>query len=122
MFFSIGGTSAQKEAAAKFLNFFVTDKDASLLLGVERGIPCSKAVRENLAPTLDEQSQIALNFVSNLGPLLGKLPPSPPAAAGEIDSSLFRTLSQEVAFGAKTPEVAGPELVKGATDILNRAA
>lgn len=122
MFFSIGGTSAQKEAAAKFLNFFVTDKDASLLLGVERGIPCSKAVRENLAPTLDEQSQIALNFVSNLGPLLGKLPPSPPAAAGEIDSSLFRTLSQEVAFGAKTPEAAGPELVKGATDILNRAA
>lgn len=122
MFFSIGGTSAQKEAAAKFLNFFVTDKDASLVLGVERGIPCSKAVRENLAPTLDEQSQIALNFVSNLGPLLGKLPPSPPAAAGEIDSSLFRTLSQEVAFGAKTPEAAGPELVKGATDILNRAA
>lgn len=122
MFFSIGGTSAQKEAAAKFLNFFVTDKDASLVLGVERGIPCSKAVRENLAPTLDEQSQIALNFVSNLGPLLGKLPPSPPAAAGEIDSSLFRTLSQEVAFGAKTPEAAGPELVKGATDILSRAA
>lgn len=122
MFFSVGGTSANKEAAAKFLNFFVTDKDASLVLGVERGIPCSKAVRDNLAPTLDEQSQVALNFVSNLGPLLGALPPSPPAAAGEIDASLFRILSQEVAFGAKTPEDAGPELVKGAMDILSRAA
>lgn len=122
MFFSVGGSSAQQEAAAKFISFFVNDPAASLVLGVERGIPCSKAVRDALAPTLDEQSQVALNFVSNLGPLLGALPPSPPAAAGEIDSSLFRILSQEVAFGSKSPEDAGPELVKGATDILNRAA
>ena len=122
MFFSIAGTSKSKEEAAKFLSFFVNDQAASKVLGVERGIPCSKAVRDALAPTLDEQSQIALNFVANLGPLLGALPPSPPAAAGEIDASLFRTLGQEVGFGAKTPEQAGPELVKGATDILNRAA
>ena len=79
-------------------------------------------MRDALAPTLDAQSQVALNFVSNLGPLLAALPPSPPAAAGEIDSSLFRTLSQEVAFGARSPEDAGPALVQGATDILNRAA
>jgi multiple sugar transport system substrate-binding protein len=122
MFFSVGGTSAQQEEAAKFISFFVNNPEACKVLGVERGIPCSKAVRDTLAPTLDEQSQTALNFVSNLGPLLGKLPPSPPASAGEIDSSLFRTLGQEVAFGSKSPEEAGPELVKGATDILNRAA
>jgi len=122
MFFSIGGSSAKQEDAAKFISFFVNDQDASKVLGVERGIPCSAAVRDALAPTLDEQSQVALNFVANLGPLLGALPPSPPAAAGEIDASLFRILGQEVGFGAKTPEQAGPELVKGATDILNRAA
>lgn len=122
MFFSVGGSSQAQEEAAKFISFFVNDKGASSVLGVERGIPCSKSVREALAPTLDAQSQIALNFVSNLGPLLAPIPPAPPAAAGEIDASLFRVLSQEVAFGAKTPEQAGPELVKGATDILARAA
>lgn len=122
MFFSIAGTSKAKEEAAKFLSFFVNDQGASKVLGVERGIPCSKAVRDALAPTLDEQSQVALNFVANLGPLLGALPPSPPAAAGEIDLSLIRTLSQEVGFGAKTPEQAGADLVKGATEILARAA
>jgi len=122
MFFSIGGTAANKEEAAKLINFFVTSKEASLVLGVERGIPCSAGVREALAPTLDEQSQTALNFVANLGDLLGKLPPSPPAKAGEIDASLFRTLSQEVAFGARTPEDAGAALFTGANDILSRAA
>lgn len=122
MFFSVGGTSANKEAAADFINFFISDPEAAKILGVERGIPCIAATRDIVAPTLDDQSQIALNFVANLGDLLGPLPPPPPAAAGEVDQSLIRTLGQEVGFGAKTPEEAGAELVKGATDILSRAA
>jgi multiple sugar transport system substrate-binding protein len=122
MFFSVGGSSANKEAAADFLNFFVTDPEAAKLLGVERGIPCSAAVRDVVAPTLDETNQIALNFVANLGDLLGPLPPPPPAAAGEIDISLLRTLGQEVAFGARSPEDAGPYFVNEATAILERAS
>jgi multiple sugar transport system substrate-binding protein len=121
MFFSVSGTSANKEAAADFLNFFISDPEAAKALGVERGIPCIAATREIVAPTLDEGSQIALNFVANLGDLLGPLPPPPPAAAGEVDASLIRTLGQEVGFGAKTPEQAGAELVTGAADILSRA-
>jgi multiple sugar transport system substrate-binding protein len=121
MFFSVAGSSANKESAADFLNFFISDAEAAKALGVERGIPCLPATRDVVAPTLDAQSQIALNFVSNLGDLLGPLPPPPPAAAGEVDSSLIRTLGQEVGFGAKTPEQAGKDLVTGATEILARA-
>ena len=121
MFFSVAGSSANKEAAADFLNFFISDAEAVKALGVERGIPCVAAARDVVAPTLDEGSQIALNFVANLGDLLGPLPPPPPAAAGEIDISLLRTLSQEVAFGARTPEDAGPYFVTEATAILERA-
>lgn len=121
MFFSVGGSSANKEAAAEFLNFFISDPEAAKVLGVERGIPCLPSTREVVAPTLDEQSQVALNFVANLGDLLGALPPSPPAAAGEISESLLRVLGQEVGFGAKSPEQAGADLISGANDILSRA-
>ncbi|SFV38052.1 multiple sugar transport system substrate-binding protein [Devosia crocina] len=122
MFFSIAQSSPNKEAAAQFLNFFISDPEAAKILGVERGIPCLPETREVVAPTLDEANQIALNFVANLGDLLGPLPPPPPAAAGEIDISLLRTLSQEVAFGARTPEDAGPYFVNEATAILARAS
>lgn len=120
MFFSVGNNNP--EAAAAFVNFFVNDVEAGKILGVERGIPCAEHVREAVAPTLDEANQIALNFVANLGDLLGPLPPPPPAAAGEIDISLLRTLSQEVAFGARSPEDAGPYFVNEATAILERAS
>ncbi|UYN98920.1 MAG: extracellular solute-binding protein [Devosia sp.] len=121
MFFSVGGASGDPEAAAAFINYFVTDPEAGKILGVERGIPCNSAVREAITPTLDEQSQIALNFVANLGDLVGALPPSPPAAAGEIDLNLLRVISQEVAFGARSAEDAGKAFVDDATAILARA-
>jgi multiple sugar transport system substrate-binding protein len=121
MFFSVAGSAKDKEAAAKLINFFIKDIEAGKILGVERGIPCSAATREAVAPTLDEANQIALNFVANLGDLLGALPPSPPAAAGEIDTSLLRTLSQEIAFGARSPEDGGKYFVEEATAILARA-
>lgn len=122
MFFSVGGSSGNKELAAEYLSFFVNDLEAGKVLGVERGIPCIDKVREAISPTLDEQSQIALNFVANLGDLLGPLPPPPPAAAGEIDVSLLRVISQEVAFGARSPEDAGQYFVTEAAAILERAA
>jgi len=121
-FWSISGTSANKEEAAKFLSFFVNDIEAGKVLGVERGIPCSAAVRDAVSPLLNEQDQIALNFVANLGDLIGPLPASPPNAAGEIDTSLLRTLGQEVAFGGRSAEDAGKFFVEEATAILARAA
>jgi multiple sugar transport system substrate-binding protein len=121
MFFSVAGSSSDKQAAADFINYFVTDPEAAKILGVERGIPCSAAVRDVVAPTLDEQNQIALNFVANLGDLLGDLPPPPPAAAGEIDISLLRTTGQEVSFGARSAEDGAKYFVTEAAAVLARA-
>jgi multiple sugar transport system substrate-binding protein len=121
-FWSVSGAAADKEAAAAFISYFVNDVEAGKILGVERGIPCSAAVREAITPLLSEQDQIALNFVSSLGDLLGPLPPSPPAAAGEIDTSLLRVLSQEVAFGGRSAEEAGTFFVTEAEAILARMA
>ena len=121
MFFSLGGDSKQLSEGAKFIDFFINDTEAGKILGVERGIPCAPAVREAITPTLNEQEKIALNFVSNLGDLLGPLPPSPPAAAGEVGVA-FKTKSQEVAFGQQSPQDAGPAFFKQATEILARAA
>ncbi|MCF1741204.1 ABC transporter substrate-binding protein [Paradevosia shaoguanensis] len=120
MFWSISGSSAIKDRAAEFVGFFVNDPEAGKVLGVERGIPCSAAVREAITPTLDEGSQIALKFVSGLGDLLGPLPPSPPANAGEVATALL-TKSQEVAFGQQSPTDAGPAFFQEASEILSRA-
>ncbi|MEO6394586.1 MAG: ABC transporter substrate-binding protein [Devosia sp.] len=121
MFFSIGATSPIKADVAKFINFFIGNAEAGAILGVERGIPCDASTREAIAPGLDAQSQAALSYVSNLGDLLGPLPPPPPSAAGEISNPLLRTKSQEVSFGQLTPEQGGQQFYDEAAAILARA-
>ena len=119
-FWSVNPKSSMIADAVDYVSFFVNDGGAGKALGVERGIPCAKSVRDAISPDLGEQDLIALNFVSNLGDLLGALPPVPPAAAGEVSTQLT-TKSQEVAFGATTPEEAGPAFAQEAADILARA-
>lgn len=120
--FAVSSNSPNKEAAADFINFFISNPDAAKILGVERGVPCLAATRDIVAPTLSQENRAAVDFVSNLGDLLGALPPPPPSSSGEIELSLLPTLSQEVAFGVRTPEDAGRYFVSEASAILERAA
>jgi multiple sugar transport system substrate-binding protein len=106
-FFSIGGTSTKKELAAKLISFYVNDLEAGKILGVERGVPESSKVREALVPTLDAQSQVAVAYVANLGDLAGP-------------QSVIRTISEEVAFGSRTPSEAGPALMEAVNEVLAR--
>lgn len=120
--FAVSSNSANKGAAAEFINFFVSNPEAAKILGVERGVPCLAATRDVVTPTLSEENRAAVDFVSNLGDLLGALPPPPPSSSGEIELSLLPGVSQEVAFGARSAEDAAQYFVAEASAILERAS
>ncbi|KRB01131.1 ABC transporter ATP-binding protein [Devosia sp. Root685] len=120
--FAVASTSQGKKEAAEFINFFVSNPEAAKILGVERGVPCLAATRDVVAPTLSEENRAAVDFVTNLGDLLGALPPPPPSSSGEIELSLLPSISQEVAFDARTPEDASQYFVSEASAILERAS
>ena len=84
MFFSAYANTGVPVEAAKFVSYFINDPAATEVLGVERGVPESAAVREALSNTLDELGKAQIEFIENLGDLAGPLPPPPPAGAGEI--------------------------------------
>jgi multiple sugar transport system substrate-binding protein len=86
---------------------------------VERGVPESASVREQLAPKLDDTGRAAVEYIGGLGDLAGPLPPPPPLGAGEIDKMLIR-VSEEVAFGQHTPESGADAFVAEAQSILSR--
>lgn len=119
MFFSVSSQSENPQAAAAYISFFVNDFEAAEILDVERGVPESAAVREHLAPKLDDTGRAAVEFIGGLGDLAGPLPPPPPLGAGEIDRMLLR-VSQEVAFGQHTPQSGAEAFVAEAQSILAR--
>lgn len=115
---SISSDAKAPELAAKLANFTVHDAAGVKILGVERGVPASPAMRDLVAASLDETSKQMVDYIGALDPYVGPLPPSPPKGAGEI-SFVLQRISQEVAFGS-TPEQGGEQLVSEAESILKR--
>ncbi len=117
--FSVYAKSKAPEAAVELANFLVRDPRGALILGMERGVPASPAIRDALMPDLDEASRKVVDFISKLTPYVGPLPPAPPQGAGEV-YNVFMRVSQEVAFEASSPEKGGESLVKEANSVLQR--
>ena len=117
--FSVSSSAENPEAAAAFIDYFVTNPEAVEILEVERGVPESTVAREELAPKLNEADQAQLEYIENLGDLAGPLPPPPPAGAGEVEALLIR-VSEQVAFGQQTPAEGAEQLVSEAQSILSR--
>ncbi|MFE0757079.1 ABC transporter substrate-binding protein [Inquilinus sp. NPDC058860] len=119
MLFSIAARSQVAEEAVRVANFYVTDVEAGKVLGVERGVPASKTLREAVAPTLDELSRAMLDYVSFITDKVGDLPPSPPKGAGEINF-LLKRVNEQVGFDQASPADGAKQFVDEANSILDR--
>ncbi|KQQ54295.1 ABC transporter ATP-binding protein [Rhizobium sp. Leaf311] len=119
MLMSVAKGSAGMEAAAEFINFLVAVPEGVDILGVERGVPASESMRNQLSPKLNDVSKAMVDYIAEVTPGVGPLPPSPPPGAGEFAFVLKRT-SEEVAFGRMTPEEGGKRLVTEAETVIKR--
>jgi multiple sugar transport system substrate-binding protein len=110
MYWSVSSRSKHAEASARLIDFLLTDPAATKVLTTERGIPAIPAVQKEVAPLLDPQATIALEFSQSIAPEL--VPPpqvTPPNASGF--STEFTPVGTDVLFGRSSP-------ADGATKVL----
>ncbi|NLG85557.1 MAG: carbohydrate ABC transporter substrate-binding protein, partial [Firmicutes bacterium] len=119
--FCIAKNSKHKKAAAEFINFFINDVEANLVLKGERGVPIMRHIREALAPQLSEAEKEIYNYLNQLGK---------EAATGIVLDSPVQTqirdiyirLAEEVVFNKITPAEAAKRVRAEAEDALKRYA
>lgn len=112
LIWSVGATSKNGEVAAKFINFFVNDVDAGKILGVERGVPMSPAVRAAILPTLNPVEQQTVQYIELLKDQVGAYPPPAPLGSQEFDQNVARPVADQLAFGKITVAEAAQKLVE----------
>lgn len=120
LIWSVGATSKNGETAAKFINFFVNDLDAGKILGVERGVPMSPAVRAAILPTLNPVEQLTVKYVELLKDQVGAYPVPAPLGSGEFDQNVMRPVADQLAFGKITIAEAAKKLVEEGKTKLKR--
>ncbi|MBB3542372.1 MULTISPECIES: ABC transporter substrate-binding protein [unclassified Rhizobium] len=112
LIWSVGGSTKNGEAAAKFIDFFVNDVDAGKILGVERGVPMSPVVREAILPNLNPTEQATVKYINLLKDQVGEYPAPAPLGSTQFDQRVFRPIADELAFERTTPAEAAARLLE----------
>jgi multiple sugar transport system substrate-binding protein len=119
MLWSVSARSKEPKAAVQVVDFYMNDKDGNLILGVERGVPASAAVRAAVEPGLDERGKAMAQYVAFISDKVGPLPAPPPTGAGEIQAVL-RRVNEQIGFNRQTPAEGAKQFVTEAKAILAR--
>lgn len=108
----VSKNSANKEAAAAFISYFVNDIEANKILNGERGVPIMSKVREAVLAQADDSAKLVYDYVD----LIGNLPkeatnvisPDPKTEIEDMDKLLI----EKVQYGEVTPQDAAKQLLE----------
>ena len=107
-YLAINNASKNKEAAALFINFFVTSPDAGAILQTNRGVPCSPVVRQAIA---DKATPIDAAVYRIYDAIADRTIPQGPNLPNDQEFVNELTLiGQSVAYGQATVDEAAKNL------------
>lgn len=120
MFMSLSRDVKDVKTAMAYMNAWVNDPEITGILGLERGIPASPAVRKALEPKLTEVEKLSVDYFNAIQTKVGPLPLPAPKGAGEVRDSFMRTGSEVILGKAKVSEAAA-RFIDDAQSIVERA-
>ena len=124
MFWCVGADSDVKEAAVRFIDFFTNNEACYDIVGIERAVPISSAMREYVAPTLDEVGQEVVEFIDYVSQPDKASPIMNPDPASHTEiADLLGQYSEQVRYGQLTDlPTAAQQFMDEANQILADAA
>ncbi len=120
MFMSLSRDAKDVDAAIAYMNAWVTDPAITKILGLERGIPASAKVREQLAPGLNEVEKVSVAYFNAIASKVGPLPLPAPKGAGEVRDAFMR-IGTDVVLDRASAKDAAATFVGDAQAIVERA-
>jgi multiple sugar transport system substrate-binding protein len=100
--FSMAATTKHVREAGTLIGGLVTDPEMTAILGSERGIPPSTAVRAALKPKAGAVERQTYDYIDFVSDKVGQLPPPAPPGGGDVTGKVLTGAVQQVAFGKST--------------------
>jgi len=117
MLFSITKGSNHKEAAAKFINFFINNIDANKIIKGERGVPVSTKVAEAVNKDLSTDQKKVFDYVIQIENRNHNVEKADPLGGIEV-VHLLQDISEQILFKKITPQEGAQKFRKEANEIL----
>ncbi|GAB3544928.1 ABC transporter substrate-binding protein [Actinopolyspora lacussalsi] len=119
MLIGASANSPHPEAASKLVDFLINDPRAGEILGVSRGLPVNRTIREDITPTLSGLDKRIAEFQESLdGELLA--PPSAPPQGDLALQTAFQRDYDHVGFELQSPRRTAEQFLTNARSELQR--
>jgi multiple sugar transport system substrate-binding protein len=108
--YTISKRSKHPEAAAKLINFLVSDERAADFIKSDRGIPANEEIRAHLESSLDASQKVEFDFVGRMSKLVdGDFVIGPTGSTESVD--ILTRVNQSVLFGQSSPDAGAEQFV-----------
>lgn len=121
MFFSIAETSENKEAAAKFINWFTNSEEANAILMAERGIPVNSQIAEFVKGQVDNVTAQVFDYVAKVTEIAKPIDAPNPSGSSEVEE-LGKKMVETLRYGEINAGDAANQFVTESKQILEEAA
>ena len=108
-YLAVNNASANKEAAALFINFFVTSPEAGAILETNRGVPSSPVVRQAIADQSTATDAAVYRIYDAIAPF--SIPQGPNLPNDQEFVNELELLGQQVAYEEITVDQGAEELI-----------
>ena len=119
MYWCISANSQNPEAAAAVLNYLINDEGAAKIIGTDRGISLSSAIRDLLGTAEDIAAATTntLDYISRVSAVVSSVNPADPAKSSEAISVLKNDYTA-VMYGEMSAEDCVMDFIEQASAIL----
>lgn len=119
MLAAVASDSIDVDRAVDLVRFLVTDPEAAVISGLERGVPASSIQREALKPSLSDVDLRQLKFIDEVSANPAPLPPPPPRGSQDV-TTLLQKVADSIAAQKVSPLDGGKQFHTEAQEILRR--
>jgi multiple sugar transport system substrate-binding protein len=116
--FCISTTSKHPTESGMLINGLLTDPEMTAILGSERGIPPSTAVRAALKPKAGATERATYDYIDFVADKVGPLPPPQPSGGGDVTGKILVAAAQSIGLGKATIDQAVAKFFDDASHAL----
>jgi multiple sugar transport system substrate-binding protein len=111
--------AANRDLAARFIDFFVNDLEGNRILLAERGVPIPTNVWDDLHSRVDANNRYLFDIINRIAPFVSPTdPPYPPAAGEAMDA--MRPFHLQILTGRLPLDPGFNQMVNAANTVLSR--
>lgn len=120
-YFAISRDCDNPELAAEWIDFYVNNKQANEIMGVDRGMPINSAMVQTIWDSLSDDDKKSIDYIRKIvEPASSTINPPAPAKAIKVNAAIMPTIQEQLLYRRIDATEAAKQFVSQSRDVFGQ--